>query len=334
MAMSKKPISVIPKKRAAKRIASKTLEKMRQRTSAKKLLAETEKARQLEINKQLKLKEYREKQHENKLYEQKYGKYLNNLRKKKQAKIADKERFSPQTKLSEAERSKQMRNVTLERIDAQKKRIETIENAYKHLEYQRLYVPENNSPQKGMLIRFLTEAKTKEQWAKRGYQEGHVVTEKQYKDTIRRNRLAYNTAINELNRMEFLYSLKKQERWLSDRNMGEYKEAHASAINTLTKEYDRGRISGEVLKRYMSVLDSSVKRTIEQNRVLAKTKGTEFFDLHAKVAGKALLSFLKESNIKNLDKSIKRFSLKMSAIEGTINKPNRSMELEWLYKNL
>lgn len=315
-------------KRAAKRIAPKTLEKMRNRTAEKERMnAEKEK------NKILKLKEYREKTQEDLQYEARYGKLLSNLRKQKRSKIADKERFTPKIGLSEAERSKNMRNITQEKIDALKERINSIDNAWKHLESQK-YVPDNNNPQKGMLIKYLTEAKTKKQWKERGYQEGHIVSEKQYKDALNRNRLAYNTAVNELNRAEFLYSLKRQERWLSGKNVGEFKEAHAKAIDVLSQRYERGQINGETLKKFMSVLDSSVKRTLEQHRTLANTKGSEYFDMHSRVAGKVLLSFLKEANLKNFKESANKFELKMSAIAGTIDKPNRSVELEWLYKRL
>jgi hypothetical protein len=315
-------------KRAAKRIAPKTLDKMRAKTAEKERInAERER------NHQLKLKEYREKIQENAQNEAKFGKFINNLRKKRLAKIEDKERFTPKIGLSEIERSKNMRNITQEKIDTLKNRINTIENAWKRLDNQK-YVPDNNNPQKGMLIKFQKEATTKEQWAKRGYQEGLIVTEKQYKDALNRNRSAYNTALNELNRAEFLYSLKRQERWLSGKNVGEFKEAHAKAIDVLAQRYERGQINGDALQKFMSVIDTSVKKTLEQHRILAKTKGSEYFDSHARVTGKALLSFLKEANLKNLNESTKRFELKMSAIAGTIDKPNRAAELEWLYRNI
>lgn len=258
---------------------------------------------------------------------------LSNLKKKKLAKIADKERFTPKISLSEAERSRTMRSITLDKIEALRNRIKTIDNAYKHLENQR-YNPDNVNPEKGVFIKFLTEAKTPEQWAKRNYQEGHIVSFKEYKDLLRRNRLAHRTAVNELNRAEFLYSLKRQERWLSGRNVGDFKEAHTKAINVLAQRYERGQISSEYLKKFMSVLDSSVRGTLAQHRTLARTKGTEYFDLHSRVTGKALLSFMKEANLKNFDRAVKNFELNMSAIAGTIDKPNRSVELEWMYKRI
>lgn len=340
---AKKPVVKAPvgKPKRLKKIAPGTLKNMRQRTAEKvgernrlfaEKVAERRKLRLEKANRRAaKLYEYDLMNQESKAFEAKYGKVLNNLRKKKIAKAADKERFTPKISLAEADRSKSARSTTQKSIAALKERINAIDNAYKHLESQK-HTIDNAMPHKGMLIEFTGEAKTQRQLKARGNREGVIVSEKQYKDMLRRNRLAHQTAVNELNRAEFLYSFKRQERWLSGKNIGGFKEAHTKAINALAQRYERGQISGDALKKFMSVLDSSVKQTINQHRVLAKTKGTTYFDDHARVAGKALLSFMKEANLKNFDKAVDRLNYKMSALGSTLDTPKRAVELEMFYR--
>lgn len=316
------------KKRAAKRIAPKTLEKMKSKTQAlkeqQKLAAEAKKK---------KLAEYKEANRQNKLLEKKYGKVIAKKIKTSRRKKADKKRFTPQTDISADGRLDAMKKITEKNIEAIKNRIKTIEKAYERLEQQRFH-PDNANPNKGMTVKFLTEAKTKKQFAKRGYQEGLIMSEKQYNDLLRRNRLAHKTAVNELNRMEFLSTLQTQERKLITIPQ-EYKEAHNATINLLAEKLQKEKISGYALKRMMNVVNSSINNTIQQQEVLKITNGSgKLQNLHAEISGKMLFTSIKKMNSKNFNKILKQLETNTRFLDATIDKPNRERELSWFFKNL
>lgn len=249
----------------------------------------------------IKLKEYRERDQQAAINEAKYGKFLNNIRKKIVRKIKDAERFSPKISLSPEGRSKQMRSITLDKINAMKERINVIAEQGKYLEKQKYY-PEN--PFKGLYTIKYKKEVTGEKLRERGYQEGKHITEKQYKELVYRNKQAHETAVEELNRMEFLYSLKRQERWLSGKNVGDFKDIHEKTINYLIKKYERGSISAERLKELMLVIDSGVKSVIAQNRLLQKTKLTTHNDLHSRVVGLVLADFIRTGNLGEFNRTI------------------------------
>lgn len=245
-------------KRAAKRVAPKTLEKMRQARAEK----------ELERQNLEKLKTY------NKLKE---------------------------ITLDSKNRSREFKESTQKNIEAIEQRIKQIEQQRSHLKGQ---PSPSNLFGESLVLEYRTKAKNKNTINARkelvkkplNTTDGIIMAEKTRKDLLKRNERVLDRTIKKKERMDALYSLKRQERWLSGKNLGEFKEVHEKVIDYFFKNYEKGKLSYPQLQKIISQIDYCVKSAIFQNNLLIKVRSPESIDLHSKIVGKVLMSFAKDLN--------------------------------------
>lgn len=283
-------------KRAAKRIAPKTLEKMRER-----------------------------RKEENKRLEEIGRKKLEDLKKEqeKQNRV-----FEIKQKRTEA-----LRKINEEGLKNQQNREKNIFNKLKNKIKDKMFYTEKDWSTK---VRSATQEKIEElnntinkleQEEKKILKSLEVIDIPSYRrplaENFKKKHNELNSRIIERNKIQFFYSLKRQDRWMSGRNLGDFRETHEIAVKSLMKRYETGRLSGTDLKNGIQAIEASVKEVIRQNRQLLKLRSTENIDVHSRIAGKALLKF-----IKNLDS--RKLNEALATLDATINEPGNTVKLLWL----
>jgi phosphoribosyl-AMP cyclohydrolase len=282
-------------KRAAKRIAPKTLEKMKERSKER-----------------------------NKTQEEIGRKKLEDLKK-------EQEKLNREFDIKQ-KRIETLRKINEEGVRNQKKR-ENIFNKLKNKIKDKIFYTEKDWSTK---VRSATQEKIEElnniinkleQEEKKIFKSLEVIDTPSYRrllvENLKKRHNELNSKIIERNKMQFFYSFKRQDRWMSGRNLGNFRETHEIAVRTLMKRYETNRLSGTDLKNSMQAIEASVKEVIRQNRQLLKLKSTENIDVHSRIAEKALLKFIKKLDSRKLNETL-------ATLDATINEPGNTVKLLWL----
>jgi phosphoribosyl-AMP cyclohydrolase len=282
-------------KRAAKRIAPKTLEKMKERSKER-----------------------------NKTQEEIGRKKLEYLKK-------EQEKLNREFDIKQ-KRIETLRKINEEGVRNQKKR-ENIFNKLKNKIKDKIFYTEKDWSTK---VRSATQEKIEElnniinkleQEEKKIFKSLEVIDTPSYRrllvENLKKRHNELNSKIIERNKMQFFYSFKRQDRWMSGRNLGNFRETHEIAVRTLMKRYETNRLSGTDLKNSMQAIEASVKEVIRQNRQLLKLKSTENIDVHSRIAEKALLKFIKKLDSRKLNETL-------ATLDATINEPGNTVKLLWL----
>lgn len=127
-------------------------------------------------------------------------------------------------------------------------------------------------------------------------EEGIIIDKKKHNELLKRNEVALNNARLAKERAEISRFLSIQEKSLNKNNMYYLADAHKKITNYLIKKYNSKKIDYNKLKEITKIIDYSVKSGIRQHNLLLRSKNPEYLDLHSKIISKCLLSFMKTQN--------------------------------------
>lgn len=305
MALNKK-ISTVPKKRAAKRMPAKS--EADKKAALDKIWKDIEKRE----NEQKQRKEEK-----NKLMQ----------KKERTTFTIDGQEFTTITRVDIKNLVASKRREDKAFLKGNRDRVKQIESQRQHL----LEQPGVENPYRGaMLVKYKTAAEKESTLNARGRNsEGTVMSEKRYKELLKRNKITLDKSKKKDESSKLYLISTEQHRSLTRENLlDDFSDYHKKLTDYIMLKHEKGKIDFDTALDLMKKVNFSVKSAVTQRKIINQ-KYPDYKEMHTRVLEKILTNFLKKRDYPEMQRTLNTISVSLKENRGVFKTLN---ELDGFYK--